>query len=223
MSDEHDIGATPGEAGAPGTPIVVLREAERLAADEALWIAPPADLFERITSARPIGAGDSARPTAAAHAGRPWHRPVRLFAAAAMAAVVLGAGVLVGRAGRDERRAGLDEPPVASLALVGTAAAPRAEAQVEVFDRGAGYALILATTGLDPAPEGTLYQGWLRSAAGAEVSIGTFHMRSGDDDVVLWSGVPLAEYPRLVITRDVVGAGRADPGVEVMIGELTAP
>ena len=111
-----------------------------------------------------------------------------------------------------------DAPPLATFSVLGTPAAPDAVADVEVFDRGAGYALILDTRGLAPAPDGSFYQGWLRSAAGEQVSVGTFHMRGGDDVVVLWSGVPLSGYPTLVVTRHDAGGSVA--GEEVLIGAV---
>ena len=48
-------------------------------------------------------------------------------------------------------------------------------------------------------PDGTLYEPG-NADDGEMVSVGTFHMRSGDSDVVLWSGVriagpPIDEYP----------------------------
>ena len=56
--------------------------------------------------------------------------------------------------------------------------------------------------------------------------MGTFHMRGGDDTVVLWSGVPLAGYPTLVVTRhDADGAAAGEEvlaGEEVMVGDVPA-
>ena len=69
-------------------------------------------------------------------------------------------------------------------------------------DRGAGYAIRLDMAGLPPAAEGEFYEGWLRADDGEMVSVGTFHMRSGDSDVVLWSGVRIAEYHTLIVTEE---------------------
>jgi hypothetical protein len=115
---------------------------------------------------------------------------------------------------------------VAQLALAGTDLAPMAKAGVEVLDRGDGYALVLATDGLAPAPDGMYYEGWLRSVGGDSVSIGTFHLREGDGIVVLWSGVSIEDFPTLTITlryvapAEVPEAGSGGEGEPVLVGSL---
>lgn len=169
--------------------------------DEATWVEPPADLFERIvadtrtTSTTPVATVTPLAP-----------------------AIMFGAGFLVGIARDDDPPASAEDELVAQLALVGTEAAPTAHAVVDVFDRGAGYAFILRTEGLDPAPDGEYYEGWLSSTVGGDVSIGTFHMRGGDGTVVLWSGVDVADYPLLFVTRRAAGSLADDP--VVMTGEF---
>jgi hypothetical protein len=175
--------------------------------DEAVWLAPPDGLYDRI-------AGEVEVDSRAG--GRRWGWTI--FAAAAAIAAVFAVGFAIGGAGRDDEPANADDPLVAELVLVGTDLAPEAAATVEVFDRGAGYALILDTSGLAPAEGAEYYEGWLRSAAGDEVSVGTFHMRGGDDTVVLWSGVPIEEFPTVVVTREKVGG--AVTGDEVMTGTI---
>jgi hypothetical protein len=195
-----------------------------LLADEAVWAVPPADGLDRLltelavptSTVIPLTPRAGERP-APAHRAR-WRTAV---AAAAAAVAVFAAGLMLGNAGDDSGQAAspdADDPPVAEFSVRGTSAAPDAAADVEVFDRGAGYALILQTRGLAPAPDGSFYQGWLRSPAGEQVSVGTFHMRGGDDIVVLWSGVPLSGYPTLVVTRHDAGGSVA--GEEVMVGAL---
>ena len=96
-----------------------------------------------------------------------------------------------------------------------------ATADGTVVDAGAGYAVSLEVAGLPVAPEGAYYEGWLHNeSSGDWVSIGTFHMRNGDGRVVLWSGVPIADYRELVVTAETEGSGAA-PGDAVLTGQLT--
>ena len=48
------------------------------------------------------------------------------------------------------------------------------------------------------------------------MSIGTFHLRDGDDAVVLWSGVDVAEYPAISVTLEDEGAG-PEPSERIMM------
>jgi hypothetical protein len=195
-----------------------------LLADEAVWAEPPAGGLDRLLTelGGPRSTVTSLPSRAADRTARAQRRRWRTAAALAAAAVaVFAAGLMFGNAGDDSGEAAspdAGDPPVAVFSVLGTPVAPDAVADVEVFDRGAGYALILDTRGLAPAPDGSFYQGWLRSAAGEQVSVGTFHMRGGDDIVVLWSGVPLSRYPTLVVTRH--DAGGSVTGEEVLIGDV---
>lgn len=45
----------------------------------------------------------------------------------------------------------------------------------------------------------------MRIDADTGVSAGTFHMRGGDDEVELWTGVTADEYPLLTVTIQEVG------------------
>ena len=172
---------------------------------DAVWAEPPAGLeasiVERITTESPspeldAGRSRSAGPARTRH--RSWVAPA-LAAAAAVAAFV--AGFLI---------ADRDDDGVAAIAevdLVGTELAPDASASGDVTDRGAGYSIRLDVGGLPPAAEGEYYEGWLRADDGEMVSVGTFHMRSGDGPIVLWSGVRIAEYHTLVITEELERSG----------------
>lgn len=171
--------------------------------DEATWAEPPAGLLDRIVA-------DASPAPVVPIRRRSW--PRTLVAIAAATAAVFGAGVLVGIAGDDDPPAAADEL-VAQLALAGTDLAPAATAAVDVFDRGAGYALILKTSGLDPAPDGGYYEGWLSSVDDVAVSVGTFHMRGGDGTVVLWSGVAIADFPLLTVRRHADDSPDDDPVV----------
>jgi hypothetical protein len=208
-----------GEVGVPDLPpgvAVSLRRAD-------VWTAPPAHLFDRIAAAVNSTARADAPSSKLVAARRRWV----LVGAAAAALVLFAAGFVVRGIADDgpDESAG-DDTPVAQLALAGTDLAPMAKAGVEVLDRGDGYALVLATEGLAPAPDGMYYEGWLRSAGGDSVSIGTFHLRGGDGTVVLWSGVAIDDFPTLTVTlRDVPPGGVAEAGSggegdPVLVGSL---
>src|SRR5215207_6615227 len=151
----------------------------------AVWADPPAGLessiVEQVRAGRAQPARSLAPPRSIRSRRRVWAVPATAAAAAVLA---FGAGLLVAGGGDDD-----DEAAFAEVDLVGTDLAPDASAPGEVVDRGAGYAIRLDMTGLPPAPEGEFYEGWLRAEDGELVSVGTFHMRSGDSNVVLWSGV----------------------------------
>lgn len=194
--------------------------------DEATWAEPPADLFERILAAGVdrdavddvvgIDHVDAVPPVAPSR--RSWTRT--LIAVAAASVAVFGAGFFVGIARDGDPPVAAEDELVGQLALVGTELAPAAAASVDIFDRGAGYALILQTTGLDPAPLGQYYEGWLSSDDDVAVSVGTFHMRGGDGTVVLWSGVAVADFPKLSVVRHAAGPGA---GGEVVMTGTFAP
>jgi hypothetical protein len=147
---------------------------------------------------------------------------VRLAAVAAVV-LVLGLGVVGGMALGEEggEQESWDATGTEELALGGTERAPDASAVVHWDDTPSGVEVWLASDGLGPAPEGSYYEAWASGPDG-RVSLGTFHLRGGDDPVVLWSGVPLDRYPTLTVTVQREGA---DPGPSrdvVLEGDVTA-
>lgn len=181
----------------------------------AVWADPPPDLESTIlaqireTSAAP---DESLAPVRSIGSRRPRSRWVPAMAAAA-AVLAFGAGLLVAGGTDDDG----DVAAIADVDLTGTDLAPEARASGEVVDRGAGYAIRLDMAGLPPAAEGEFYQGWLRADDGEMVSVGTFHMRSGDGDIVLWSGVKIAEYPTLLVTEEQERSGTAEASDRVVL------
>ena len=77
-------------------------------------------------------------------------------------------------------------------------------------------------SGAPPAPAGSYYQGWLRNKDGDAVTIGTFHGREGTNDIILWSGVDIADYPTLTVTIQQEGAGAESSGRVVLRGVIPA-
>lgn len=194
----------------------------------AVWEAPPPDLADRIATAITSMHADTDEPTPAPppvslgttrRVRRPWLRPGLAVAAAAVLAFTVG--VLV--AGRGGDRDG-DRDAIADVVLAATDLSPDAGATGQVVDRGAGYAIRLDVVGLPPAPPGAYYEGWVCDEERTDwVSVGTFHMRGGDSAVVLWSGVPIADYPRLVVTTQDEGGTGGYRGDVVMEGRFTTP
>ena len=88
--------------------------------------------------------------------------------------------------------------------------------------RALGFEIELDISGLPPAPAGSYYQGWLRNEDGDAVTIGTFHGREGTDDIILWSGVDIADYSALTVTIQQEGAGAESSGRVVLRGETPA-
>lgn len=190
------------------------------------WESPPPGLDGRVLAAirsappPPAEFEQAAPSTSRAGASRRAATPRWWFPAVAAAAAVVafGAGLVLGNGGDDD---GDDAAgAIAEFALSGTDRAPEAGAAGHVFDRGAGYAIRLEMVGLAPAPDGEYYEGWLGDADGALVSVGTFHMRNGDDTVVLWSGVPIARYRTLIVTAEVEDTDPAASEEVVLEGEL---
>jgi hypothetical protein len=186
-----------------------------LLADDAVWAEPPPtgvdDLLAAIEAESGGGvaaAAGTAHPQAPARARG--HR-LMLVAAAAVIVVLAGVvGILVRAAGDD---AGQD------FQVAGTELAPEASAVATVEETGSGVAIELDVSGLPPAEPGTYYQAWVKGPDGL-VTVGTFHMRGGDDHVELWSGVPVDRYPTLTVTLQEEGAGQESSGRVVLSGDV---
>lgn len=104
--------------------------------------------------------------------------------------------------------------PSAVIALSGDGV----EGEAAVGAADAGWWIRIHVTGLAPAPEGAFYEGWVSDGEDV-VSVGTFHMRDGGY-VTLWSGVPLKEYPELLVTLQEVGGGTEPTSDVVISGRL---
>jgi anti-sigma-K factor RskA len=146
--------------------------------------------------------------------GRRRARSRWLAVAAAAAVVVVAATVGVALS------TGGDDGDAREVALQGSELAPDASATATVEELGSGVAIEIDVSDLPPAEPGTYYQAWLKSPDGALVTIGTFHMRGGDDVVELWAGVDLADYPLLTVTLQREGAGQESSGEVVLSGEV---
>ena len=162
-------------------------------AESSTWEEPPEGVVDGLfaTIAReghpPVGEPAAKR-----------QRPTWLLATGAVAAIVL---LVIGVVSV------FDEPIAETVvAMTGTDLAPAAAGFASLHPTPSGWYIRLDLSGLPAAPEGTYYEGWVWSDDEG-VSIGTFHLRDGDDPVVLWSGVEVAEYPAISVTLEDEGAG----------------
>ena len=185
-----------------------------LLADDAVWAEPSPTGVDDLLAA--IDAEPRAGAAAGAAAARPAHsrarsRRLMLVAVAAGVVALAGvAGVLVRSADDDTSR---------TFAVAGTELAPDASAVASVEETGSGVAIELDVSDLPPAEPGTYYQAWVKGPDGL-VTVGTFHMRGGDDKVDLWSGVPLDRYPTLTVTLQQEGGGQDSSGQVVLSGDI---
>jgi hypothetical protein len=166
--------------------------------DSPVWAEPPGAIepavLAAITGSERVDVVRRAPST-----GRKWWG----YAAAALVAAV-AAFIVFFPLGDD------DSAPTAVIALSG--AGVEGEAAVGAAD--AGWWIHMNVTGLNPAPEGSFYEGWV-SDGHDMISVGTFHMRDGTY-VTLWSGVPLRDYPELLVTLQEVGGG-PEPSSEIVV------
>jgi hypothetical protein len=220
----------------------------RLLGDEATWAEPAADGADALFAAvraelphRPPTAGADprravprphrVRPPAAPPApdhpddltpARAWGllapraRAVTAAAAAALAVLGLLAGLALGG---DGGAAGNEWAAAPAWPLAGAEGARGATGEVRAKDTSSGLELWLVVDGLPAAPGGTYYEASLAGPSGA-VPVGTFHLREGNDPIILWSGVALAEYPTFVVTRRTEGAGPEAAGEPVLSGSV---
>jgi hypothetical protein len=194
-----------------GDPAGRLRD---LLADESVWAEPASDGVENLLAA--IEAESAGRPAAEARPspvparrGAVRRRALIALSAAAALVVVVGAIGIVARPGDDG--SGFD--------VAGTELAPEASAVATVEELGSGVAIELDVSGLPPAEPGTYYQAWVKGSEGL-VTVGTFHMRDGDDSIELWSGVPVDRYPTLTVTLQQEGGGQESSGRVVLSGQI---
>lgn len=133
-----------------------------------------------------------------------------LVAAAIVGVAAVGSAIAISQTG----------PDATIVALTATELEPEASGTAAISETPSGFSIELDIEGLPPAPEGSYYQGWLKNADGDLVTIGTFHVRDGSDNVILWSGVDPAVYSTLTVTLQREGEGAQSSGQVVLIGNL---
>lgn len=156
---------------------------------EATWAEAPPEVADRVfATIRSETPPKSVAPTR----DRPrWLAPVAAVIGLA-AVVALIAGLT-----------GVFSPTVEQfIAMEGTDLQPEATGQAAIRETDSGWWIRLDISDLPPADEGTYYEGWVWNDDGDGVSIGTFHLRGGDESVALWSGVDPASYPAIWVTLE---------------------
>lgn len=151
--------------------------------DRATWADPPPEVAGGLMEDIDVQSRRYTRP-------RPRWLGIAVVLAALLVAVSAAAAGL------------FSEPDQTVVALTGTEleAAARGEAAIRATE--SGWWIRLELDGLPPAPDDTYYEGWMWNDQGHGVSIGTFHLRSAAEPVILWSGVDPERYPSIWITLE---------------------
>jgi hypothetical protein len=139
------------------------------------------------------------------------HRAGLTLALLGTAAAAIIASVLVVRPSPDSESV--------QFALTATDMAPGAEGTAEVTPEESGLRIELNATGLPRRDNGDFYQAWLRNDDGQSIPIGTFH---DGNDVVLWAGVSLKDYPELTITQEKADNNQESSGDKVLGGSASS-
>ncbi|HEY6296612.1 MAG TPA: anti-sigma factor [Streptosporangiaceae bacterium] len=225
MSDDDRIDYLAGGSAGALDPaeLADLDDLRALLADPSAWAEPGPGLEDTVTAAvvraaasagpgRSVPAGvtqprRSGRPriTTALGSGRPRIAWLTGLAAAAAAAVIAVVVTLGGGSNGTQFQA----------ALVGTALAPSASAQVTMVQTRSGWRITLQGHGLPRLDNGYYYEAWLKNPAGILVPIGTFNQ---PDNVTLWAGVPPTQFPNITITRQRADGNPASSGQRVLVG-----
>lgn len=114
-------------------------------------------------------------------------------------------------------------PTGTKVDLIGTDLMPQASGVATLNAADSGWSIAVSLTDLPPAEQGTYYEGWVWSDDGKGVSIGTFHLRGGNNPVTLWAGVDVNEYPSIWISVQPEGAGNEVSDRIVMRGRFDNP
>lgn len=156
---------------------------------EATWAEAPPDVADRLFASIRSG-NPTATPT-------PTREPSRRLAP--VAALVGVAAIVLLVFGMTDVFSSADSQVVE---VEGTDLHPEASGHAAIRETESGWWIQLDISNLPPAAEGTYYEGWVWNDAGDGVSIGTFHLRGGDESVALWSGVDPTSYPAIWVTLE---------------------
>ncbi len=211
-SDDERIEYLSGGPAAGSGADPELDDLRDLLADPALWAEPGIGLEDAVVAAVADAArAEAGRPSAPRATPRP-RRWALVGAAAAVAVVAVGVGVgLAGSGGDAEADMEVALRPPSS----GTDGAAPASAELTRTD--SGWRIELSAPELPRLAGDQLYTAWLRSDDGTLVPVGTFNE---GDAVVLWAGVPPADYPTLTVTREDVLGDPGSSGDQVLVGRI---
>lgn len=198
-----------------------LDDLRTLLADPMLWEEPSDELGDAVVAAITAAAATAGEAVAGeravpAPASAPTERlaparPARRFRGvslissaalgAAAAAIVAVVAVRIGDDTSSKRSA-------AEIELVGTDLLPGAAGRADITTTPSGVQIQLDVPGLPRRDGAEFYEAWLKNDdASGLIPIGTFHT---GDDVTLWAGVAIEDYPILTVTRETVAAPK-DP------------
>lgn len=163
--------------------------------DPAIWEEPAPSLEHQVVA---LISGSPAPIGATLGSVRRW---AWLAAVAAVAVIVLGVYGLV-----------QTPSPDWEVTMPGTELAPGATSNVTGWNTASGTRMVLEIDGLDPAPEGYVYQLWL-SRDSIHISAGTF---VADGAIELSTGVARADFPRLWVTLEPVDDDESPSGHTVL-------
>ena len=155
--------------------------------DEATWSEPPPEVADHLFAVI------ATAPTVVARTPHRQRWPLAAAAILGVAAVVILVAGLLGV---------FSNPNEQLVAIEGTELEPGASGQAWINEADAGWWVRIHVDALPAASEGTYYEGWFWNDDGEGVSIGTFHLRGGDEEVILWSGVDPANYPAIWVTLE---------------------
>jgi hypothetical protein len=176
-------------------------------------MAQPSAVRQTPTAAAPTGGpapidlGAARRAKEERSGRRRFTRPAFLVAAAAAVVAIALSAVVVVRNSTAQ--------PRFDVALAATELVPGASGSAIMLKTDSGWEIQLDATGLPRLDGGQFYQAWLRNADGVLVPIGTFNEGS---DVILWSGVPPADFSTMTITRESADGDQASSGQRVLVG-----
>jgi hypothetical protein len=189
----------------------------RALADPSVWNAPSRELEDLVVhavlDAHPLTLAPvtAIGPTQAAarRTRTPRRRRVLTSAAAAIAAITVGTGIVsVRRSPNPDFRSN----------LAATALAPAARASADLYRTDAGFRIELEAEGLPSLSGHAYFEAWLRNPSGTVVPVGTFSSSAGD--VTLWSGVSPKEYPTLSVTIETSDDGQLPSRRRVLLGDV---
>lgn len=180
-----------------------------LLAEASTWVEPPSGLSDRVVAAvrseATLGADPDpvSRPVLLGAAPRrTWFRPALVGAAAAITFLFGGIIVLSALSGAE---VGTD---AFSAELTSTGLVPDVGGSIDVTSFDSGLRIDLEAPGLPRRDDGKFYEGWVRTADGDLLSVGTFHEGS---NVTLWAGVELDRIELFTITLEEAAGGKG-PG-----------
>jgi hypothetical protein len=165
-----------------------LREMRDVLGTAMLWEEPSPELGDQIEALIAVP-GES--PASRVSPIRRWWVGVASVAAVILIVSIVGS-VLAMR----------HPAPDWEVAMPATHLAPHVVATVSGWNEDEGTRMVLAVSGLDPAPDGYIYEFWL-SKGSTHVSAGTFH---SSGHVELWAGVRRGDFPRLWVTLEPLDA-----------------